>query len=317
MASETMHAVRIHRYGGPEVLRYEEAPRPEAGAGEVLVRVHGAGVNPVDWKTRAGRGMAKKYDQDPFPLILGWDVSGVVEAVGDGVGGLAPGDAVYGLVRFPRPGRCYAEYVAAPADELMPKPPSLDHVEAAGLPLVALTAWQGLFETGRLADGETVLIHAAAGGVGHVAVQLARWKGARVVGTASGRNEGFLRDLGVDQVVDYTTTGVEDVVGEVDVVLDPVGGEAEEQSFTVLRPGGRLVSLVADPPVEVARDRGVEAQRILVRPEASQLAQVSSLVEDKVLRPVIDTRLPLAEARAAHEQSERGHTRGTIVLVPE
>lgn len=221
---------------------------------------------------------------------------------------------MYGLVRFPQPGGCYAEYVAAPADELVPTPPSLDHVEAAALPLVALTAWQALFETAGLADGETVLIQAAAGGVGHVAVQLARWKGARVVGTASGRNEGFLRELGVDQVADYTTTRVEDVVREVDVVLDPVGGEAEKQSFAVLKPGGRHVSLVADPPAEVAQERGVEAQRILVRPEASQLAQVSALVEDKVVRPVIDTRFPLAQARAAHEQSERGHTRGKIVL---
>ena len=309
----TMKAVRIHAYGGPEEIVYEDAPRPEPGSGEVLVRVRAAGVNPVDWKTRSGSGMAKKFGER-FPLVLGWDASGVVEEVGTGVDAFRAGDEVYGLPRFPEPGEAYAEYMAAPAGDLATKPANLGHLEAAALPLVTLTAWQALFDVAGLEQGQSVLVHAAAGGVGHVAVQLARWKGARVVGTSSARNADFVRSLGADEVVAYDEADLEEVVSEVDVVLDPVGGEALERSFGVLRQGGALVSLVAEPSEEQAEQHQVRAQRMLVHPDGAQLAEVSSLVEAGHLRPAIDAELPLADARKAHEMSEAGHTRGKIVL---
>lgn len=311
-----MRAVRIHRYGGPEVLTLEDVPRPVPGPGELLVRAMAAAVNPVDWKTRKGQGSARRWDGDRFPLILGWDVSGVVESLGAGVERFAPGDEVFGLVRFPEPGSCYAEHVAVPADHVVAKPAALGHSHAAALPLVALTAWQALFDTARLGAGETVLVHAAAGGVGHVAVQLARWKGARVVGTASAPNHDLVRSLGADEVVDYTTTRFEDVAHGVDVVLDPVGGDVLERSLDVLRPGGRLVSLVADPDAERAAGRGVEASRILVHPDAAQLADVAALVEAGALLPVVGAELSLAEAAEAHRLGEQGHNRGKTVLLP-
>ncbi len=212
----TMQAVRFHSYGGPEVLVLEEVPRPQAGAGEVLIRVHAAGVNPIDWKVRAGH--VKDWLPHRLPLIPGWDVSGVVEAVAPGVTTFKVGDAVYGMLDFMRNG-AYAEYVAARTGELVRKPRSIDHVQAAAVPLAALTAWQSLFEVASLAPWHTVLIHAAAGGVGHFAVQFAKWKGAKVIGTASANNESFLRELGADEVIDYRTTQFEEVVREVDVVL--------------------------------------------------------------------------------------------------
>ena len=212
----------------------------------MLVRVHAAGINPVDWKTCAGEGVASRLE-DPFPFIPGWDVSGVVEALGAGVSDFKVGDAVCGMVRWHWGGGGYAEYVAAPAADLVAKPGTMDDSQAAGLPLAALTAWQALFETTDLQAGQTVLIHAAAGGVGHIAVQLAKWKGARVIGTASARNEAFLRELGVDRVIDYNQTRFEDVAGDVDVVLDGVGGEIQERSWGVLKPGGMLASIRGRP----------------------------------------------------------------------
>ena len=308
----TMKAVRVHRYGGPEELVYEDAPRPVAGEGEVLVRVNAAGVNPVDWKTRAGRGVAELWGYR-LPVILGWDVSGVVEAVGSGVDRFAVGDEVFGMVRFPMEGAAYAEYVAAPANELVRKPAAIDHVAAAAVPLAALTAWQALFEAGELAAGRTVLIHAAAGGVGHLAVQLAKARGARVIGTASAANQEFVRDLGVDLAVDYRTTRFEEVARDVDVVLESISDEVQERSFGVLRPGGVLVSL--GPVLEAAAAaRGVRARAILVRPEAGHLAEIARLIEVGGVRPAVEAVVPLAAARRAHERSERGRTRGKIVL---
>lgn len=309
-----MRAVRIRRYGGPDVLELEDVPRPEAGPGELLVRVVAAGVNPVDWKTREGRGAARRWSGERFPLVLGWDVSGTVEAVGDEVTTFAPGDDVFGLVRFPEPAGCYAEYVAVPAGEVVAKPAVVDHAHAGALPLVSLTAWQSLFDTARLEEGETVLVHAAAGGVGHVAVQLAKWKGARVIGTASRAKNELVRSLGADEVMDYTTTRFEDVAAGVDVVLDPVGGDTLERSLDAVRKGGRVVSLVADPDVGRANQRGIEATRILVHPDGGQLAQVAALAESGSLLPVLHTELSLAEARTAHELGEGGRTRGKTVL---
>ncbi len=312
----TMKAVRIHEYGGPDVLRFEDAPVPEPAPGEVLLRARGAGVNPVDWKTRSGGGQADKIGER-FPLVLGWDTSGVVEAVGEGSAAYAPGDELFGLVNFPQPGQAYAEFVAAPADQLAARPVSLNHVEAAALPMVALTAWQALIEAAGLDRGHTVLIHAAAGGVGHVAVQLARWKRARVVGTASARNAGFLESLGVEQVVDYTASPFEEAVSGVDVVLDSIGGDVFERSLDVLRPGGTIVSLRERGAEEKAAAREMRGIYVLVRPEGNQLAQVGALVDAGHVRPAVEVELVLAEAGKAHQMSEEGHTRGKIVLRPD
>lgn len=307
-----MKAVRIHRYGGPEVVVVEAAPDPEPMPEEALVRVHAASVNPVDWKTRSGGGMAAKFPPR-FPITLGWDVSGVVEALGPGVEGLSEGAEVYGLVRFPEPGATHAELVAAPVAELALKPATLSHVEAAAVPLVGLTAYQALFEAGHLQKGQRVLVHAAAGGVGHMAVQLARWKGALVVGTASSTRQEFLRSLDVEQVVDYTEERFEEAVTEVDVVLDVIGGEVLERSFAVLRPGGTLVSLRGDPG-EKAAQLGMKGQRVLVRPDGAQLAALTAIIDGGHLRPFVETVLPLDEVNKAFELSESGHTQGKIVL---
>ena len=308
-----MKAVRIHEFGDPGVLKYEDAPVPQPAEGEVLIRVHAAGVNPVDWKTRSGRGMAKRLEAT-FPLILGWDVSGVIEEIGAGVTQFKPGDEVFGLVRFPQLGAAYAEYTAVPASHLAFKPRTLDHVQAAALPLVSLTAWQALFEGAQLEAGQRVLIHAAAGGVGHIAVQLARWRGAYVIGTTSSRNVLFVRQLGASEVIDYETASFEQYVSEVDAVLDPLAGEVRERSWQVLKKGGVLVSILGEPAAGAAAAYGVRAVYVLVRPEASQLAQIAALVDEGHVRPEIDAVYPLQEAASAHERVERGHTRGKVVL---
>ena len=308
-----MKAVRIHEFGGLDSLRVEEAPRPEPKDGEVLVRIHAAGINPVDWKTCAGEGVASRLD-DPFPFIPGWDVSGVVEALGAGVSELHVGDAVCGMVRWPWGGGGYAEYVAAPAADLVAKPNTMDHAQAAGLPLAALTAWQALFDTAGLEAGQTVLIHAAAGGVGHIAAQLAKWKGAHVTGTASARNEAFLRELGVDRVVDYNGTRFEEAISDVDVVLDGVGGEVQDRSWNVLKRGGVLASIRGRPSEEQARVRGVQAQHVSVHADAAQLRAIADLAAADRLRVHVDATFPLDEVRKAHEASRTGHARGKLVL---
>ena len=221
---KTMKAVRIHEYGVPEVLRYEDAPRPEPGTGEVLVRVHAAALNPIDWKIRAG--YVKNWLNYPLPMIPGWDFSGVIDSVGPGAGAWKPGDEVYGRPDISRDG-AYAEYIAVRASEIAAKPKCIDHIHSAAIPLAGLTAWQALFETADLKAGQSVLVHAAAGGVGTFAVQLAKWKGAHVAGTASGRNQYLLRDLGVDQPIDYETTRFEDVVHGADVVLDTLAEDRQ------------------------------------------------------------------------------------------
>jgi NADPH:quinone reductase-like Zn-dependent oxidoreductase len=312
--AETMKAVCIHHFGGLDALCYQDLPRPRAGVGELLVRVHAAGVNPVDWKTRTGSA-PWKGQTDPFPLILGWDLSGIVEAVGRDVTGFAPGDAVYGMIRFPEPAGAYAEYATAPADHVLPKPAAVDFLEAAALPLVSLTAWQALFEAGELGQGQTVLIHGAAGGVGHVAVQLAKSCGAQVVGTARGRDGDYLRELGLDIHIDFETTRFEDVVRDVDLVLDTLGGEVQRRSWGVLRKGGTLVSLRTTSDLEEkARAYAVRARRILVRPQVEHFALINGLVETGQLRPTLAAVYPLQEARQAQEQLERGPTRGKVVL---
>jgi NADPH:quinone reductase-like Zn-dependent oxidoreductase len=307
----TMKAVRLHSYGGPEVLVLEEVPRPRAAAGEVLIRVHAAGVNPLDWKVRAGH--VKAWLQHRLPLVPGWDVSGVVEAVAPSVTAFKVGDAVYGMLDFTRDG-AYAEYVTTEAQNLAFKPNCIDPVQAGAVPLVSLTAWQSLFEVADLQSGQTVLIHAAAGGVGHFAVQLAKWKEAKVIGTASTGNENFLRELGADEVIDYHSTKFEEAVHEVDVVLDTVGGDTQQRSWQVLKKGGVLVATLGISSPEAARQHGVRGEGILVRPDAAQLTQIAALIDAGKLKPAVTTILPLAEAVRAHELSQTGHVRGKIVL---
>ncbi|MEU1677135.1 NADP-dependent oxidoreductase [Streptomyces roseifaciens] len=312
-APARMHAIRQESAGGPEVLRLVETDRPVPGPTEILVRVRAAGVNPVDWKTRA-RGFY--YTGDTPPFGLGFDVSGVVEAVGDGVTLYAPGDEVYGMPRFPHPAGAYAEYVAAPARHFAPKPRGLDHVQAAGLPLAALTAWQAVVDTARVTEGRRVLIHAAAGGVGHLAVQIAKARGAYVIGTASAAKHDFLRGLGADELIDYREQDFAEELGDLDVVVESISGDYPARSLRTLRPGGTLVSLLplTEPVLTEARERGIRAVRMMVEPDLAGLRGISELVESGQLRTEIAAVLPLAEAGKAHELGETGRTSGKIVL---
>jgi NADPH:quinone reductase-like Zn-dependent oxidoreductase len=312
--SQTMKAIRIHNYGGPEVLQYEDAPRPKLQAGEVLIRVHAAGVNPIDWKVREGH--MKDFWPHKFPLIPGWDLSGVVEEIGPGpaaAGRFKKGDEVYSVPDASRDG-AYAEYIVVRESELALKPKSLHHVRAAAVPLAAVTAWQALFDAGQLKRGQRVLIHGGSGGVGHVAVQLAKWKGAHVLATASTKNQELLRELGVDEPIDYTKQNFEDVARDVDLVLDLIGGETQERSWSVLKKGGVLLSLVQPPSVEKAKALGVRAAFVAGHPSGAQLAEIAKIIDSGQLAPVIDRILPLSEVRRAHELSKSGHTHGKIVL---
>src|SRR5882757_6781663 len=309
--SKTMKAIRIHNYGGPEVLQCEDAPRPKPQAGEVLVRVKAAGVNPIDWKVREGH--MKDFWPHKFPLILGWDLSGVVEEVGPGVSRFKIGDEVYSIPDPTRDG-AYADYIVVRESELALKPNSLHHIRAATVPLAALTAWQSLFDTAQLQPGQRVLIHAGSGGVGHFAVQLAKWKDAYVFATASTKNQDLLRKLGVDEPIDYTQQRFEDVARNIDVVLDTIGGETQERSWSVLKKGGNLVSLVHPPSEERAKELGVRAVFLGGKSNGAQLAEIAKIIELGKLAPIIDRILPLSEARRAHQLSQSGHTHGKIVL---
>ncbi|MFD3696932.1 NADP-dependent oxidoreductase [Streptomyces sp. NPDC058646] len=309
-----MRAVVQDRPGGPDVLRLAETERPTPGPAEILVRVHAAGVNPTDWKTRAKGRFATGAT---VPFTLGFDVSGVVEAVGLGVTVFQPGDTVFGMPRFPHPAGAYAEYVTAPARHFVHRPERLDHVQAAAVPLAALTAWQALVDTADVQPGQRVLIHAAAGGVGHLAVQIAKARGAYVIGTAREAKHGFLRGLGADELVDHTRQDFAEAVSGVDVVLDGIGAAYWSRSLSTLRPGGTLVSLL--PPDETfpaaqARAVGVRAVFLLVEPDRAGLTEIASLVDSGRLRVEVDAVLPLEEAARAHELGEGGRTRGKIVL---
>ncbi|MFI9341954.1 NADP-dependent oxidoreductase [Streptomyces sp. NPDC052773] len=309
----TMRAVSQDVLGGPEVLKIVETERPAPRPNEVLVRVRAAGVNPTDWKHRANGG----FLGEP-PFVLGWDVSGVVEATGIGVAAFRPGDEVFGMVPYPFGHGSHAEYVTVPARALAPKPAGIDHVQAGALPLVSLTAWQALVETAELRAGQRVLIHAAAGGVGHVAVQIAKARGAYVIGTASAGKHGFLRELGADEVIDYRETDFAEVVKDVDVVLDTIGGDHSVRSLRVLRPGGVVVSILpvgSDDFYEEADRLGVLAVRMLVDADRTGMLEIARLVEQGALRPTIAGTFPLAEAAEAHRRGETGRTTGKLVLV--
>lgn len=307
----TMKAVQIHEYGGPDVLRYEDAPKPEPGDNDVLIRVYAAAVNPVDWKVREGH-LKSRVDY-PMPFIPGWDLSGVVEKTGVAVTRLKEGDEVFSRPDIARNG-AYAEYIIADDALVALKPKSIDHIQASGIALAGMTAWQALFDVAELQPGQRVLIHAAAGGVGTFAVQFAKWKGAYVIGTASGRNLDFVRELGADEVLDYTAKPFETVVKDVDVVLDTMGGETQERSWGVLKQGGILVSIVEPPPEGAGAQHNVRAAFHFLDPNAGQLTRIAELVDSGKVRVVVDTILPLSEARKAHELSEMGHARGKIVL---
>ncbi|MEU6683363.1 NADP-dependent oxidoreductase [Streptomyces sp. NPDC046832] len=309
----TMRVITQDVLGGPEVLKEAEVERPVPKPNEVLVRVRAAGVNPTDWKHRATGG----FLGEP-PFVLGWDVSGVVEAVGIGVVAFAPGDEVFGMLPYPYGHGSHAEYVIAPVRALTRKPAGLDHTQAGALPLVSLTAWQALTEHADLQPGQRVLIHAAAGGVGHVAVQVAKARGAYVIGTASAGKHEFLRGIGVDETIDYRETDVTEAVKDVDVVLDTIGGDNALRSLRVLRPGGVLVSILpvgSDDLYQEAERLGVRALRMLVDADRGGMEAVAGLVEAGKLRATIAGTFPLAEAAEAHALGDTGRTTGKLVLL--
>lgn len=306
-----MKAIRLYGQRGPDQIVFEDAPQPQPGVGEVLIRVHATSVMwqeptwPETWKTPAGIER-----QHPIP---GHDVSGEIVEVGPGVTSVAVGEAVYALTEFWRDGAA-AEYTVARATDVAPKPRTLGHIQAAGVPLVGLTAWQALFEHAGLTSGQSLLIHGAAGGVGSMAVQMAKWAGATVIATASARNHEFLRTLGADEIVDYTTTRFEEVVRNVDMVLDTIGGETVARSWHIVKKGGLLLSVFSPPSQEQAAAFGVRAFFFIVKPNREQLIHIGNLIDTGQLRPITERVFPLSEASQAFEQALQGHTRGKIIL---
>ncbi len=306
-----MKAVRIHEYGDESVLRVEDAPRPVCNAEDVLIRVVGASVNPVDWKIR--RGYLKEMIPYAMPFVPGWDVSGVVEEVGAKVSRFKVGDAVYSRPDIARNGT-YAEFIAVRESEVAFKPRTVSHIEAAVLPLAGITAWEGLVNVGKVAPGQRVLVHAAAGGVGSLAVQIAKAHGAHVIGTASAANRALVESLGADEFVDYRTTALRDAVRDVDLVLDTMGGETQAASWAVMAPGGLLVSMVSDPSKAAAAYPNLRSAFIFIGPDAPLLERLAALVDEGKVRPLIGAEFALQDIRRAHVLSESGHVRGKIAL---
>ncbi|HZD79775.1 MAG TPA: NADP-dependent oxidoreductase [Actinomycetota bacterium] len=306
-----MRAVTVREFGPPEVLRVEEVPRPQPGEGELLVRVHAAGVNPVDAGVRSGRARALVGAE--LPYVPGFDVSGIVAEGGPGVTEFEVGDEVFAMIDLRRGGG-YAEYAIVRQEEAASKPARATFEEAAALPLAALTSWQALFDNAGLREGDVVLIHGGSGGVGSVAVQLAKWRGATVIATASERNQDFLRELGADVAIDYQSQRFEDIARDVDVVLDPIGGETQARSLRVLKDGGTLVALIGLTPEARSPGRDIRVRTMLVHPDADQLRRIAGLVDEGRLRPMVSRVFPIEGAPEAHEQIETGHTRGKVVL---
>ena len=309
-SASTMKAARAHDYGGLEVLKYEDAPRPEPADDEILVRVYAAGVNPVDAKVRAGMF---KQPGAKMPLTPGYDISGVVEKTGAKATKFKAGDEVYAYLSLQRAG-AYAEYAIAKESELAAKPKTLTHEQAAAVPLAALTAWQALFEKAKMTEGQTVLIHGGSGGVGSFAVQIAKARGAKVIATASAANQDFLKELGADQAIDYRAQKFEEVAKDVDVVLDTVAGETLRRSYDVVKKGGFIVSVLEPPAKAELEKRGIRGAVFLVQPHAQQLTEIAKMIDSGKVKPFVSQTLPLAEAAKAHAAIETGHTRGKIVL---
>lgn len=307
-----MRAMRQDTFGGPEVLHESQVPRPEPGISQILIRVRAAGVNPTDWKHRS----ARRFLGEP-PYTLGWDVSGTVEQVGLGVTLFKPGDEVFGMLPYAHGAGSHAEFVVGPTRAFVPKPSSIDHVQAAAIPLVALTAWQSLVDTAQLQAGQRVLIHAAAGGVGHVAVQIAKARGAHVIATASSPKHDFVRGLGADEVIDYREVDFAEAVQNVDVVLDTIGGDYQLRSLRTLRSGGMLVSTVPLPAeglFEEAGRRRVPTELILVEADQAGMQSITELMQAGKLQAEVAEIFPLEQAAKAHEAGETNRTMGKLVL---
>src|SRR5437016_4047769 len=309
--SATMKAVVVHEYGGPEVLKYEDAPRPEPKDDQVLVRVIAAGVNPVDGMILSG--MFTKNKKLTSPMIPGGDIAGVVEKTGDKMTKFKKGDAIYAYLSLKNNGG-YAEYAVANEKESAAKPKSISYVDAAAVPIVALTAWQALIDSAKLSAGQSVLIHGGSGGVGTFAIQIAKARGAKVFATASTANQSFLKELGADVAIDYTKQKFEDVAKDVDVVLDSVGGDTLSRSYGVVKKGGFIATLVADVNQTELDKRGIRGESISVKPNAEELAEIGKLIDAKKVRVIVSQTFPLADAVKAQEQAATGHTRGKIVL---
>jgi NADPH:quinone reductase-like Zn-dependent oxidoreductase len=305
----TMKAVRIHEFGGPEVLRVEEVPIPQPQADEVLVKIHAASVNPVDYKIRSGKYPMIK--SDALPITLGRDFSGVVES-GNALAQISKGMNVFGLLGRDR--GSYAEYVVAKVGEFAPKPAALDDIQAAAVPLAALTAWQGLFDHGELKSGQKVLIHGGGGGVGNMAIQLAKAKGAWVATTCSTEDLDFVRELGADQAIDYKKEKFEAEVSNIDLVYDLVGGDTQERSFAVLKRGGALVSTLKEPDKIKAREKDLRVSHYMADSNASELAEIGRLIDMKKVRPIVAQTFKLEDAARAQTFLENEHVRGKVVL---
>ena len=306
MSNASMKAIQAHDYGGPEVLILEQVPRPEPNADQVLIQLKAAGVNPADWKYQAG--FFKQFMPLTFPWTPGLEGSGVVEAVGANITALKKGDEVYGIVSGG-----YAEYALASANDVQPKPGELTFEEAASIPMGFLTAWGALIDTANVQAGQRILIHGAAGGIGAYAVQLAKWKGAHVTGTASAGNLEFARSLGADNMIDYNATRFETLVRDMDAVIDTVGADLVERSFQVIRPGGIFVTVAARPAEDAGKAQNIRAVSA-GRASADHLKEASELIKAKLLKPVVGKVFLLTEAHQAQELSRTGHGRGRILL---
>lgn len=306
-----MKAIRTHIRAGPEALVYEDAPVPKIAAGDALIKVHAAAITPTEFTWNST--FTTTDGKDRLPIVPSFEVSGTVQEVAPDVSDVSVGDVVYGLLNFWRDGAA-AEYVAARAADIAPKPRSLNHMHAAAVPLSGLTAWQALFDHANLSAGDRVLIHGAGGGVGTWAVQFAHWRGAHVIGTASESKHAFLRELGADEILDYTSVRFEDKVRDLDVVLDTVGGDTLERSWRILRKGGVLITVAGDAPEENAAKYGVRGVSFLVQPNRDQLNQIRQLIDADTIRPIVEEVFPLARAREAYERGLLGHNRGKLVL---
>ena len=306
-----MKAIVIHEYGGPEVLKYEDVPRPEPKDDQILVRVIAAGVNPVDEAGRSER--SAKFFGITLPFIPGYDIAGIVEKTGRKITKFKTGDSVYAYLSL-TDGGGYAEYAVATEVEAAPKPKSISFVEAAGVPVVALTAWQALIDTAKLSAGQTVLIHGGSGGVGTFAIQIAKARGAKVIATASTANQDLLKQLGADVAIDYTKAKFEDVAKNVDVLLDSVGKDTLARSYGVVKKGGFIVTLVARIDQAELDNHGIRGASLGVEPDSNELTEIGKLIAEKKIKVIISQTFPLADAVKAQEQIATGHTRGKIVL---